>query len=85
MTTDTAHQYQKKRTLEALERRFAQASAELRLQQRKDKKRPHEERNRVASNVNSLSANAPVTSHSSNVLSRKGSDVARKTGRSLLI
>ncbi|CAK9164792.1 unnamed protein product [Ilex paraguariensis] len=71
MATDTAHQDQKKRTMEALERRFALAEAELRLQQKKSKKRPGEEINKVALNTNSSSIDASVTQHSSNPLSKK--------------
>ncbi|CAK9164793.1 unnamed protein product [Ilex paraguariensis] len=72
MATDTTHQDQKKRTMEALERRFALAEAELRLQQKKSKKRPGEEINKVALNTNSSSIDASVTQHSSNPLSKKG-------------
>ncbi|KAL0288813.1 UNVERIFIED_CONTAM: hypothetical protein Scaly_2718700 [Sesamum calycinum] len=50
---------QRKRTLEALERRFAQAKAELQTQQQRSKKRPAEDKERVASNIESSSQIQP--------------------------
>ncbi|KAM7526246.1 hypothetical protein LguiA_016148 [Lonicera macranthoides] len=52
MTTDTMVQDQKKRTMDALERRFALAEAEVRQQQQKNKKRPYKERDRTKHDVN---------------------------------
>ncbi|XP_052173488.1 ribonuclease MRP protein subunit POP4 isoform X2 [Diospyros lotus] len=74
MTTDTILQDQKKRALDALERRFELAEAELRLQQQKNKKRPHEEIKGTTVHVDSSSAemtNALLTP-SSNASFKKG-------------
>ncbi|XP_059646926.1 ribonuclease MRP protein subunit POP4 isoform X2 [Cornus florida] len=78
MTTDTTPQDQKKRTSDALERRFALAEAELRLQQqKKNKKTYHEENNRVTQSTVSSSAclTAPSITQSSNFSSKKGNVV----------
>ncbi|GMP85194.1 hypothetical protein CsSME_00038447 [Camellia sinensis var. sinensis] len=72
MTTGTTLQDQKKRTLDALQRRFALAEAELHLQQQKNKKRPHEENKGTTHNVNSSSANVTDALPSSNASSKKG-------------
>ncbi|KAL7170057.1 hypothetical protein ACSBR2_034995 [Camellia fascicularis] len=72
MTTGTTLQDQKKRTLDALQRRFALAEAELHLQQQKNKKRPHEENKGTTHNVNSSSANVTNALPSSNASSKKG-------------
>lgn len=74
MTTDPILQDQKKRTSDALQRRFALAEAELRVQQQKNKKRPHEENKEVTLDV--ISSSADVTDAllkpSSNASSKKG-------------
>lgn len=74
MTTDTILQDQKKRTSEALQRRFALAEAELHVQQQKNKKRPHEENKEVTLDV--ISSSADVTDAllkpSSNASFKKG-------------
>ncbi|XP_011094699.2 uncharacterized protein LOC105174335, partial [Sesamum indicum] len=62
---------QRKRTLEALERRFAQAKAELQTQQQRSKKRPAEDKERIASNIESSSPDSTVKK-SSGTPSRKG-------------
>ncbi|KAI7997089.1 Ribonuclease P protein subunit p29 [Camellia lanceoleosa] len=72
MTTGTTLQDQKKRTLDALQRRFALAEAELHLQQQKNKKRPHEENKGTTHNMNSSSANVTDAVPSSNASSKKG-------------
>ncbi|CAL5422442.1 unnamed protein product [Camellia sinensis] len=72
MTAGTTLQDQKKRTLDALQRRFALAEAELHLQQQKNKKRPHEENKGTTHNVNSSSANVTDALPSSNASSKKG-------------
>ncbi|KAL0309754.1 UNVERIFIED_CONTAM: hypothetical protein Sradi_5917700 [Sesamum radiatum] len=63
---------QRKRTLEALERRFAQAKAELQTQQQRSKKRPAEDKERVASNIESSSPDSTVKKSFSSTPSRKG-------------
>lgn len=74
MTTDTMVQDQKKRTLDALERRFALAEAEVRQQQQKNKKRPYEEKDRTKHDVNSPSVHPAHASvmPSSNTSFKKG-------------
>lgn len=63
---------QRRRTLEALERRFAQTEAEVQLQQQKSKKRPAEDKKTVALNVESSSADSPVTRPLSKSSTKKG-------------
>lgn len=63
---------QRKRTLEALERRFAQAEAELHKKQHKSKKRPIEDTGKASSNIESLSADMAVKKPCSSASSRKG-------------
>ncbi|KAK4396321.1 hypothetical protein Sango_1468700, partial [Sesamum angolense] len=63
---------QRKRTLEALERRFAQAKAELQTQQQKSKKRPAEVKERVVANIESSSPDSTVKKSFSSTPSRKG-------------
>lgn len=63
---------QRRRTLEALERRFAQAKAEVQTQQQKSKKRPAEDKEKVASNVESSPADSAVKKPFSDSSSRKG-------------
>ncbi|KAI3474678.1 hypothetical protein Pfo_029863 [Paulownia fortunei] len=63
---------QRRRTMEALERRFAQAKAELQTQQQKSKKRPIEDKERVASNIEPSSADSRVKKPFSDASSRKG-------------
>uniref|UniRef100_A0A5B7AR60 Uncharacterized protein n=1 Tax=Davidia involucrata TaxID=16924 RepID=A0A5B7AR60_DAVIN len=74
MTTDTFLQDQKKRTLEALERRFALAEAELHLQQQKKKKISHEENKSITPNMDSSSTHPTGASvkRFSNTSSKKG-------------
>lgn len=76
MTTDTSPQDQKKRTLDALQRRFVRAENDLHLQQQKTKKRTCEERDRSTDNVKSSSVyptHASITS-SSNTSSKKDAE-----------
>ncbi|KAL0409883.1 UNVERIFIED_CONTAM: hypothetical protein Slati_3578000 [Sesamum latifolium] len=63
---------QRKRTLEALERRFAQAKAEVQTQQQRSKKRPAEDKERVASNIESSSPDSTVKKSFSGTPSKKG-------------
>ncbi|KAL6574806.1 hypothetical protein OROMI_012091 [Orobanche minor] len=63
---------QKKRTLEALERRFAQAKAEVHTQQHKGKKRPIADTKRVASNTESPSVDSTLKRPSFDASSKKG-------------
>ncbi|XP_073146587.1 ribonuclease MRP protein subunit POP4 [Henckelia pumila] len=63
---------QRKRTLEALERRFAQAKEEFHAQQRKSKKRPIEDTNPVTSDVERPPADNVVIKPSFKDSSRKG-------------
>ncbi|KAL0375112.1 UNVERIFIED_CONTAM: hypothetical protein Sradi_3426900 [Sesamum radiatum] len=66
---------QRKRTLEALERRFAQAKAELQTQQQRSKKRPAEDKERVASNIESSSPDSAVKKSFSGAPTRKDVEV----------
>lgn len=52
---------QKKRDLDALERRFAQAEAEVRAQQEKGKKRPHHHKQKLTQNVKNASTSGDFT------------------------
>ncbi|CAA2987226.1 ribonuclease P subunit p29 [Olea europaea subsp. europaea] len=63
---------QRKRTLEALERRFAQAEAELHKMQHKSKKRQIEDTGKTSSNIESLSADMEAKKPCSSASSRKG-------------
>ncbi|PIN18476.1 Ribonuclease P [Handroanthus impetiginosus] len=63
---------QKRRTMEALERRFAQAKSELQTQQQKGKKRSIEDNERVATNSQSPSADSTVKKPFSSTSSKKG-------------
>ncbi|KAL3819563.1 hypothetical protein ACJIZ3_005468 [Penstemon smallii] len=63
---------QRKRTLEALERRFAQAEAEIRTQQQKSKKRPVQDKDKLASTIESSPANTATKKPFPNTSSRKG-------------
>lgn len=63
---------QRTRTLEALERRFAQAEAELQTQQLKGKKRPIEDKERLASKTKSSFADSRVKKPFSSVSSKRG-------------
>ncbi|KAA8518795.1 hypothetical protein F0562_016431 [Nyssa sinensis] len=74
MTNDTFLQDQKKRTLEALERRFALAEAELHQQQQKKKKISHEENKSITPSMDSSSTHLTDASVSrfSNTSSKKG-------------
>ncbi|CAA0830474.1 ribonuclease P family protein [Striga hermonthica] len=65
---------QKRRTMEAIERRFAQAKAEVQTQQRRSKKRPIEEMERVASDVDSPSADSRLRKPVSDKLKKTDSD-----------
>lgn len=58
--------------MEAIERRFAQAKAEVHSQQQKSKKRPAEDQNEVGLHVESLSADARVNRPLPKSSSRKG-------------
>lgn len=62
---------QRMRTMEALERRFAQAKAELQTQQKKGKKRSVEDIERDSSKVESSPAESKIKKPSSDS-SRKG-------------
>lgn len=72
MASDGRMEEQKKRTLDALERRFAQAEAEVRIKKQKGKKRPREEKDRINGGVSYPPADAPVTP-SSSISKKKGS------------
>ncbi|PSS23677.1 Ribonuclease P protein subunit p29 like [Actinidia chinensis var. chinensis] len=74
MTTDGSLQDQKKRTLDALQRRFALAESELRVQQQQNKKRPLEGNKGVTHSVNSSSPDVTdaLSTLPSNVSSKKG-------------
>ncbi|XP_073017483.1 ribonuclease MRP protein subunit POP4-like [Primulina eburnea] len=63
---------QRKRTLEALERRFAQAKEEFHAQQQKTKKRPMEDTNPATSDVKRPPADNVVIKPSLKTSSRKG-------------
>lgn len=63
---------QRKRTLEALERRFAQAEAELHKKQHKSKKKQTEDTGKASSNIESLSSDTAVRKPCSSASSRKG-------------
>lgn len=67
---------QRRRTLEALERRFAQAKAEVvqtqQTQQQRSKKRPFENKQKITSNVEPSSADSAVKKPFSQSSSRKG-------------
>ncbi|KAL6574808.1 hypothetical protein OROMI_012093 [Orobanche minor] len=69
---ETTMEGQKKRTLEALERRFAQAKAEVHTQQHKGKKRPIADTKRVASNTESPSVDSTLKRPSFDASSKKG-------------
>ncbi|KAL8039492.1 hypothetical protein ABFX02_10G040600 [Erythranthe guttata] len=69
---DAVMEDQKRRTLEALERRFAQAKAEHQTQQLKGKKRPIEDKVVVASNIESPSAVSTVKKTFSSASAKKG-------------
>ncbi|KAL6521025.1 hypothetical protein OROGR_017594 [Orobanche gracilis] len=68
----TTMEDQKKRTLEALKRRFAQAKAEVDTQQHKGKKRPIADTKRVASNTESPSVDSTLKRPSFDASSKKG-------------
>ncbi|KAL1566093.1 ribonuclease P [Salvia divinorum] len=51
---------QRRRTMEALERRFAQAKSEVQSQQPKSKKRPAEDKKPVSASVESLNVDSPA-------------------------
>lgn len=71
--SETSMEDQRKRTLEALERRFAQAKAEVvQTQQQRSKKRPSEYKEKIASNVELSSADSAVKKPFSQSSSRKG-------------
>ncbi|KAL6574809.1 hypothetical protein OROMI_012094 [Orobanche minor] len=72
MLGETTMEDQKKRTLEALERRFAQGKAEVHTQQHKGKKRPIADTKRVASNTESPSVNSTLKRPSFDASSKKG-------------
>ena len=74
MTTDGSLQDQKKRTLDALQRRFALAESELRVQQQQNKKRPREGNKGVTHSLNSSSPDVTdaLSTLPSNVSSKKG-------------
>ncbi|XAR50990.1 Ribonuclease P [Bertholletia excelsa] len=74
MASTSAPQDQKKHALDALQRRFALAEAELRMQQQKDKKRPHEETKAGSCHMNYSSADVSdaVGTSSTNASSKKG-------------
>ncbi|XVE76229.1 hypothetical protein DITRI_Ditri12bG0156100 [Diplodiscus trichospermus] len=71
MATTSGPQDQRKRTLEALERRFAVAKAELLQQQKKNKKISYEEDGRESCNINSCFAKSSIAP-SPNSSSKKG-------------
>ncbi|XWS59714.1 hypothetical protein CRYUN_Cryun08bG0145700 [Craigia yunnanensis] len=71
MATTPGPQGQRKRTLEALERRFAVAKAELLQQQKKNKKTSAEEHGKETFSSNSFLPNASIAP-SSNSSSKKG-------------
>lgn len=58
--------------MEAIERRFAQAKAEVHSQQQKSKKRPADDQNEVGLHVESLSTDARVNRPLPKSSSRKG-------------
>lgn len=62
---------QRRRTMEAIERRFAQAKAEVHSQQHKSKKRPAEHQNEVL-RVKSFPADSPINRPLPKSSSRKG-------------
>ncbi|KAH6801640.1 ribonuclease P family protein [Perilla frutescens var. frutescens] len=64
---------QRRRTLDALERRFAQAEAEVQSQQQKSKKWPTEDKKKVDLPVKNLSADSSVNTPLPKSSSRKGS------------
>ncbi|GFP81477.1 ribonuclease p protein subunit p29 [Phtheirospermum japonicum] len=66
---------QKRRTLEALERRFAQAKTEVENKKHKAKKRPIEDKQNVASNIESSSALSTSKKPKQDVSSRKDAEV----------
>ncbi|XP_057779041.1 ribonuclease MRP protein subunit POP4 isoform X2 [Salvia miltiorrhiza] len=63
---------QRRRTLEALERRFAQAKSEVQSQKQNSKKRPAEDKKTVALHVESLSADSPINKPLSKSSSKRG-------------
>ncbi|KAL2554706.1 ribonuclease P family protein [Forsythia ovata] len=63
---------QRKRTLEALERRFAQAEADLHIKQQKSKKRPIEDTRKATSSIESISADTVFKKPCYSTSSRKG-------------
>ncbi|GFP83750.1 ribonuclease p protein subunit p29 [Phtheirospermum japonicum] len=63
---------QKRRTLEALERRFAQAKTEVENKQHKTKKRLTEDKQKVASNIEFSSAHSTSKKPRQDASSRKG-------------
>lgn len=71
MASDGRVEEQKKRTLDALQRRFAQAEAEVRLQQQKTKKRPREDHDEINHGVDKSLTDASATP-SSRTPSRRG-------------
>ncbi|KAI3452898.1 hypothetical protein Pfo_009561 [Paulownia fortunei] len=68
---ETTMDDQWRRMLEALERRFAQAKAELQTQQQKSKERRIEDKERLASNIESSPADSTVKKRFSDASSRK--------------
>ncbi|XP_047973875.1 ribonuclease MRP protein subunit POP4 isoform X1 [Salvia hispanica] len=63
---------QRRRTMEALERRFAQAKSEVQTQQQKSKKRPAEDKKPVSVSVESLNVDSPAVKPLSVSSSKKG-------------
>ncbi|KAL8480586.1 hypothetical protein ACS0TY_027219 [Phlomoides rotata] len=71
--SETSMEDQRKRTQEALERRFAQAKAEVvQTQQRRSRKRPSEYKEKITSNDEPSSADSAVKKPFSQSSSRKG-------------
>lgn len=74
--SETSMEDQRRRTLEALERRFAQAKAEVvktqQTQEQRSKKRPFENKEKIALNVEPSSADSAVKKPFSQSSSRKG-------------
>ncbi|GER54321.1 galactosylgalactosylxylosylprotein 3-beta-glucuronosyltransferase, partial [Striga asiatica] len=77
----SAMEEQKRRTLEAIERRFAQAKAEVQTQQQRSKKRPIKEMERVASNTDSPSADSRLKKPVSDKLKKTDSDTPSRKGQ----
>lgn len=64
MASDGRMEEQKKRTLDALQRRFAQAEAEVQIQEQKTKKIPREDHDRINHHVKDSLTDASVASSS---------------------